>query len=147
MMFFFVLNCFGIGNVPPQQLSSEKSEKMNVLFIAVDDLNDWVGFMRTQGVKRPEVKTPNIDRLAKRGLAFTQAYTAAPVCGPSRAAILTGMRPTTSGIYNNHQDFNQVIPEIVTLPEHFRNNGYHAVGAGKIHHPPYEDVTRWDDFV
>lgn len=127
--------------------STAKSDSKNVLFIAVDDLNDWVGYMNTQGIKKPKVYTPNIDRLARRGMAFTRAYTTAPVCGPSRAAILTGVRPTTSGVYTNHHNHNKIMPDIITLPEHFSANGYDVIGAGKLHHPPYEDVSRWDDFI
>src|SRR5688572_9099062 len=86
-----------IGAAAVSEAASES--KPNVLSIAIDDLNDWVGCLGTQ----PDVKTPNIDRLAARGMLFTKAYCAAPVCNPSRAALLTGKRPSTSGVYENQQ--------------------------------------------
>src|SRR6266508_6594239 len=76
---------------------SQKAAKPNVLFIAVDDLNHWV---RHLGRNR-QVITPNIDRLAARGVTFANAYCAAPICNPSRAALLSGLRPSTTGVYNN----------------------------------------------
>jgi len=118
----------------------------NVLFIAIDDLNDWVGHLKVAGIRRPHVKTPNIDRLAERGLTFTRAYASSPVCAPCRAALMTGVRPSTSGAYSNHHNWREVMPDIITLPELFRKNGYHAIGRGKIHHPPYEEPSSWDDF-
>ncbi len=69
-------------------------KKPNVLFIAVDDLNDWIGCLGGH----PDVKTPNIDRLARRGVLFSNAHCAAPACNPSRAALMTGVRPWTSGV-------------------------------------------------
>src|SRR5277367_2718921 len=86
--------------------------KPNVLFIVVDDLRDWVGYLG----KNPQTKTPNIDRLAARGLAFTHSYCAAPVCNPSRAALMSGLRPFTTGVYENTNDWRTVIPENLTLP-------------------------------
>src|SRR4051812_473060 len=81
--------------------------KPNVLFIAVDDLRDWVGYLG----KNPQTKTPNIDRLAARGVAFTHNYCAAPVCNPSRAALMSGLRPFSTGVYENNNDWRTVIPE------------------------------------
>ena len=128
------------------QLSlSSLSSQPNVLFIAVDDLNEWVGFM--EGYPG-EVKTPHLNRLAKMGTVFTNAHTAPPVCCPSRAAVMTGQLPSTSGIYNNRHWLKPNSPELVTIPVHFRQNGYTTVGAGKIFHhtagnnPPYQ----WDNF-
>ena len=104
----------------------------NVLFIAVDDLNDWVNCM---GGRR-EVHTPNLDRLAKRGMLFTNAHCAAPACNPSRVAIMTGVAPSSSGVYNNGQDWRKSprLTDAVTIPEHFRKGGYTAFGGGKIFH-------------
>lgn len=120
-------------------------KKPNILFISVDDLRDWVGFM---GGYKGKVHTPHMDELASRGTAFLNAHTAAPVCCPSRAAVMSGLLPSTSGIYNNGHWWKPNLPELVTLPEHFRNNGYLAVGAGKIFHhtagnnPP----AVWDEY-
>lgn len=122
-----------------------QSKSPNVLFIAVDDLNDWVGFM---GGYPGEVKTPHLDRLAKMGTAFTNAHTASPVCCPSRVAVMSGQLHSTSGIYNNRHWWKPNLPDLVTIPSHFRNNGYTVVGAGKIfHHTAGNDPPEcWDDF-
>lgn len=113
-------------------LGADDSTKPNVLFIAVDDLNDWVGCMGGH----EDAQTPNIDRLAARGVLFTNAHCAAPLCNPSRASVLTGMRPTTSGVHGNQQDWRKS-PHLKgkqTLPEYFRNHGYWTGAAGKIFH-------------
>jgi len=104
----------------------------NVLFIAVDDLNDWVNCMGG----RKGVHTPNLDRLAARGVLFTNAHCAAPSCNPSRVAMMTGVAPYSSGVYNNGQDWRRSprLEKAVTIPEHFRSGGYEAYGGGKIFH-------------
>ena len=102
----------------------------NILFIAIDDLNDWVGFLGGH----PQVRTPNMDRLAARGTVFTNAHCAAPICGPSRAAIFSGLLPTTTGIYNNGQNIQKKRPGLVYLPQYFAKNGYSTFGTGKLLH-------------
>jgi arylsulfatase A-like enzyme len=116
----------------------------NVLMISVDDWNDWVGALGGH----PQVKTPNMDRLAGRGVLFTDAHTAAAICNPSRTALLTGRRPWTSGVYDNNQPWRAAMPDVVTLPQHFRANGYRALGAGKVFHHGrgYNDPRSWDDY-
>ena len=108
------------------------ADRPNVLFIAVDDLNDWINCMGG----RSGVHTPHLDRLAKRGVLFTNAHCAAPACNPSRVAIMTGVAPASSGVYNNGQDWRRSprLAKAVTLPEHFRAGGYEAFGGGKIFH-------------
>lgn len=107
------------------------AEKPNVLFIAIDDMNDWTTVF---DAKNP-IKTPHLERLAKRGCFFSRAYCAAPGCNPSRTAILTGYYPTTSGVYNNGQAWRKMVPDVVTLPQYFkRQGGYTTLGAGKIFH-------------
>jgi arylsulfatase A-like enzyme len=118
---------------------AQGAEKPNVLFIAVDDLNDWVGCLGGH----PDVKTPNIDKLAARGVLFTRAYCAAPACNPSRAALLTGVRPSTSGVYHNSQPWRPVLKDAVTLPQHFMAAGYRAEGGGKIFHGGFDDAASW----
>ena len=120
-------------------LLAQSKSSPNVLFIAVDDLNDWVGSFNGY----PGVKTPNIDRLAKQGMKFEKAYCAAPACNPSRASLLTGVRPATSGVYHNNQPWRNVLSDAVTLPQYFTANGYKVMGAGKIFHEPYEDSASW----
>ncbi|NIJ55076.1 sulfatase [Dyadobacter arcticus] len=116
--------------------------KYNVLFIAVDDMNDWVGpFGGYSGIK-----TPNIDKLAKKGVSFTRAYCAAPACNPSRTALLTGVRPSTSGVYHNNQPWRPVMQDAVTLPQYFTANGYEVKGAGKIYHNTYNDDASWPTY-
>jgi arylsulfatase A-like enzyme len=102
----------------------------NVLFIVVDDLNAWVGHLHGH----PDARTPNIDRLAARGVAFTQAYAASAACNPSRVAMLSGLRPTVTGIYRNDQPWTARLENVVTLPQHFAANGYHVAAGGKIFH-------------
>jgi arylsulfatase A-like enzyme len=118
--------------------------KPNVLFIAIDDLNDWVGCLGGY----PGVKTPNIDRLAARGVLFTKAYCAAPVCNPSRASLMTGIRPSTSGVYENQQPMRDapLLKDAITMPQHFMAHGYRVVGGGKIYHGGYPDPQSWQEY-
>src|SRR5438876_10814929 len=104
----------------------------NVLFIAVDDLNDWIGCLGGH----PQVKTPNIDRLARRGTLFTNAHCQAPLCNPSRSSLLTGLRPSTTGIYALQPGIRHVasLKNHVTLPQFFAANGYFTFGCGKVFH-------------
>ena len=112
--------------------SGQQDKKPNVLFIAIDDLNDWTGTLNGH----PQARTPHLDELASRGMVFTNAHCAAPACGPSRAAILSGIRPSTSGNYRNRHSFiyNPILNNAVLLPEFFRKNGYYVCGAGKLFH-------------
>ena len=123
--------------------SAAESKKPNVLFIAIDDLRDWVGYLH----HNEQSKTPNIDRLAKMGTAFTRSYCAAPVCNPSRAALMSGMRPSTTGVYNNNNDWRLAIPEDKPLTTQFRNAGWFVCGAGKIYHEAYKRRSEWDDYL
>jgi arylsulfatase A-like enzyme len=124
---------------------SAQPAKPNVLMLVVDDWNDWVGALGGH----PQVRTPNVDRLAARGVLFTDAHTAAPICNPSRTAVLTGMRPTTTGVYGNDEEpWRKHLPNAVTLPQHFRANGYKALGGGKVFHhgKGFNDPASWDDY-
>jgi len=104
----------------------------NVLLIPVDDLNDWIGCLGGH----PQAKTPNIDKLAERGVLFTNAHCQSPVCNPSRASMMTGLYPATSGIYFLNPDLAQspVARQSTLMPQRFENEGYHVAGAGKIFH-------------
>jgi len=109
----------------------------NVLFIAIDDLNDWIGVMESH----PDVKTPNIDRLANSGMLFTNAHCQFPVCGPSRTSVFTGYRPDTLNIFNNDaktkdKNVQKMAADMKNslLHEYFRNNGYKTMAAGKLMH-------------
>ena len=101
----------------------------NVLFITIDDLRPLLGCYG-----HSEMHTPNIDRLAERGTLFNRAYCQFPVCNPSRASILTGLRPETNGVQDNHLDFRETVPSAVSLPQHFKTHGYHTRSIGKITH-------------
>lgn len=108
------------------------SDKPNVLFIAIDDLNDWVGPLGGH----PLAKTPAMDRLAARGTTFTNAHCQSPLCNPSRTSLMTGLRPSSSGVYGLAPWYRD-LPEmqsIVSLPQHFANHGYTTASGGKIYH-------------
>ena len=112
----------------------------NVLMISIDDLNDWIGVLGGH----PQSQTPNIDALAKRGVTFRRAYCQAPACNPSRASLMTGMRPTTSGCYQNADVWRDAMPLAVTLPKHFMLHGYEVIGGGKTFHNTQNDAATWD---
>jgi len=120
----------------------KKKARPNVLFIAVDDLNDWIGCLGGH----PDTLSPNIDALAARGVLFERAYCAAPACNPSRAALLTGIAPYTSGVYLNPQPWRPAMPKAVTLPRHFMDHGYAVFGCGKIFHGSYPDPEAWHEY-
>ena len=117
----------------------------NVLFIAVDDMKDWVNCL---GGYEGDVYTPNIDRLAKRGMLFTNAHCVSPKCAPSRAAIMTGLKPSTTGLYENQHWWYPNFPKMVTIPVRFRQSGYLVYGSGKIfHHTAGNNPPRqWNAF-
>ena len=114
-----------------------------MLFIAIDDLRDWVGYLG----HNPQTKTPNIDRLAGRGVWFNRPYCAAPVCNASRAALMSGMRPSTTGVYDNNNDWRTVVAQDKPLTTAFRKAGYHVCGSGKIYHESYKRPEEWDDYL
>jgi len=111
------------------------AEKPNVLFIAIDDLNDWVGFL----CGHPQVKTPHMDALAARGTAFTNAHCQSPLCNPSRTSVLTGLRPSTIGVYALAPWFrtSEKFQNHETLFQYFHNRGYRTITGGKIFHDAY----------
>jgi len=132
-----------LGTVPGCGLfSGERSaeERPNVLFIAVDDLRPELGCYGTSGVK-----TPNIDRLAARGMTFNRAYCQQAVCNPSRASLLTGLRPDTLRVWDLRTDFRDNLPDAVTLPQLFKEQGYFSTGIGKIYHNTLPDPLSWSE--
>ncbi len=116
----------------PRSLRAQGEKRPNVVFIAVDDQNDWLGCLKGH----PQAKTPNIDRLAARGTLFTNAHCQAPLCNPSRSSLLTGLRPSTTGIYGLVPGIREVAltQDRVTLPQSFTDAGYHTYTCGKIYH-------------
>ena len=120
------------------------SSKPNVLFLAIDDLNDWIGTMGGH----PQAKTPHLDRLMSRSVNFTNAHCAAPVCSASRHALMSGLRPSTTGWYSNTSkklvDYNRALNGTIPLPTHFKNHGYKTLACGKIFHKGTSDVSGYD---
>ncbi len=112
--------------------------KPNVLFIAVDDLRPELG---CYGVR--EIIAPSIDALAEQGVTFSRAYCQQAVCNPSRVSLLTGLRPDSAKVWDLVTEFRDTVPDVVTLPQHFKQNGYYAVGMGKIFHNPFPDPESW----
>jgi len=113
---------------------------LNVLFIVVDDLNTSIG-----AFGNPDVKTPNIDRLASRGVVFKNANCQYPLCNPSRVSFLSGQRPETTGVYVLSTPARRALPNAVMLPEYFRKKGYYTAGAGKVYHSlKQNDPQSWD---
>jgi len=146
-LILFSLSC----TYPIISYGSEHSP--NVLFIAIDDLNSCLEGMEGETT----VPTPHMNRLASRGVLFTNAHCAAPGCNPSRASVMTGIAPSTSGVYLNDNDWraNRVLKDRITLPQHFKNHGYKTLGAGKLYHAAslsagmhegYLDPRPWDDY-
>jgi len=105
-------------------------KRPDVLFIAIDDMNDWT----TLFDKNNPIKTPNLERLAQQGMFFSKAYCVSPGCNPSRAAIMTGIRPHNSGVYGNRDPWAKLIPGAIPISRYFMQNGYETYGAGKIFH-------------
>ena len=118
---------------------NKPDSKPNVLFISIDDLNDWIGCMggHSQSV------TPNFDRLAASGQLYTNAHCVAPSCNPSRSGVMLGVSPHRSGIYANNQKMREVFPKKTLLSKHFSNNGYWSGGSGKLLHY-FIDAQSWD---
>ena len=112
--------------------AAEPTVHPNVLFIAIDDLNDWVGCLHGH----PQAKTPNIDSLAARGTLFANAHCQAPLCNPSRASLMTGLRPSTTGIYALRPGIRDVaaLKDHITLPQYFQSQGYFTFTCGKVYH-------------
>ena len=139
---FCLLNIFSLHSVMAQ------NEKPNVLLISIDDLNDWVGYLGGH----PKVQTPNMDKLAANGVGFTNAHVQAAICNPSRTSLLTGLRPTTTGVYALGPWIRTVegYEDVVTLPQYFEKNGYVTMSTGKTYHdayPPKEDRRDGPEFT
>ena len=141
MKFFLPLLSVCVASLPALAEQSEQPAQPNVLFIAMDDLNDWIGCLGGH----PQTITPNLDRLAASGVLFTNAHCPAPACNPSRSAIFSGRAPNKSGLYDNRQQMREVMPDDIILPQYFRNHGYHAAGSGKLLHY-FIDAGSWDEY-
>ncbi|MEX1241416.1 MAG: sulfatase [Cyclobacteriaceae bacterium] len=151
LAFVFLPSIFHIVSAQSQRAE----DRMNVLFIAIDDLRPELG-----SYGKSYIYSPNIDGLASEGLLFERAYCQQAVCSPSRTSLLTGLRPDATGVYNLTTHFRKTTPDVVTLPQYFKENGYHTQWWGKIYHaalldsiswsvdsPPYEPGSNWRGYV
>ena len=119
-------------------LRAAEAPKPNILFIAVDDLRPELGCYGVDAIK-----SPNIDRIAAKGVTFRHAYCQQAVCSPSRTSLMTGARPDTTKVWDLVTHFRDALPNVVTLPEHFKQHGYFVQGMGKIYHPSLDDEKSW----
>lgn len=137
-----------LGSLAAPLFASKAAPRPNVLLIVADDMNTALGCYGHR-----LVKTPNIDALARQGVRFDRAYCQVPLCCPSRASFLTGLRPDSTGIWDNDMDIRVKHPDIVTLPQHFKNNGWYSAREGKMFHmnvpmgvgtPQFQDPPSWN---
>lgn len=128
--------------IPAEYQDKDKKPRPNILFIAVDDLNDMIPLLDPNSI----AKTPNLDKLAKKSTVFANAYTAATACNPSRFALLSGRRPSSTGVYQNYSDTYPLEKEYEFLPSFLRRKGYKAIGIGKIFHGLQNLGSVWDEY-
>lgn len=145
-VFVTLAACAGLGAKAGERVKEDDlfpgndERRLNVLFIAVDDLRPQLSCYGD-----PIAITPNIDRLAAHGMLFNRAYCQQAVCNPSRASVMTGRRPDATKVWNLSTHFRETLPDVVTLPQYFKDNGYHTRCVGKIYHDPAkaQDPISW----
>jgi len=131
-MLRFILLCFAAG------AALRAADRPHVLFIAVDDLRPEFGAYGAS-----YIKSPNMDRIAKAGVTFNRAYCQQAVCSPTRSSLMTGTRPDTTKVWDLETHFRVALPNVVTLGQHFKQNGYFVQGMGKIYHGSFDDAPTW----
>ena len=140
----FLSGSAAVGLVASSALSCSQPRfggRLNVLFVIVDDLNDFVGCLGGH----PDVRTPHLDALAARAVLFENAHCPAPVCNPSRVSVLSGLSPVNHRVHKNRIAFRHTFPDLVTLPQWFQAHDYDVLGVGKTFH--MRDVASWDDYL
>jgi arylsulfatase A-like enzyme len=125
---------------PSKEQENGKTKQPNILFIPVDDLRPEFG-----AYGNDYLITPNMDQLAEQGVTFTRTYCQEAVCNPSRASLLTGLRPDSIRVWDLQTEFRKTVPNVVTLPQYFKQNGYHTVGLGKAFHNNDPDTISWSE--
>ncbi len=136
-----LLGCGGARQTSDEGLQEQHATRRpNVLFIMVDDLRPELG---SYGVA--DVRTPHLDTLSEQGVIFRRAFAQAAACAPSRASLMTGMRPDSTRVWSLGEEFRKTIPDVVTMPQHFDAFGYYTVSMGKIFHNHMPDVVSWDE--
>ena len=138
LAYYLALFACPLGLTPGLRAASEAPTRPNIVFIAVDDLRPELGCYG-----KDYIKSPNIDRLAKSGITFNHAYCQQAVCSPTRSSLMTGTRPDTTKVWDLVTHFRAALPDVVTLGQHFKNNGYFVQGMGKIYHGNYDDAPSW----
>lgn len=139
------ISVMGFSVFTPLRADKKQADPPNVLFISIDDLNDWVGAMKGH---HPQSQTPHIDRLAEQGVLFNNAHVQAPICKPSRDSFMSGMLPSTTGMYLLGDYYFRDSPALqdhVVMPEYFRNQGYRVLGTGKLYHGQAEREREYFD--
>ena len=136
--YLILLTAVGCRSPRPTEEAVASDTAYNVLFIAVDDLRPELGCYGQE-----YIHSPNIDRLAQSGFVFERAYCQQAVCSPSRTSLMTGLRPDATGVYDLQTHFRDTVPNVVTLAQHFMQNGYHAEFWGKIYHAAILDSLSW----
>lgn len=136
---FCIVPALVLGQAEKQKEANSPKfgQKYNVLFIAIDDLKPELGCYGQP------IHSPNIDRLAVNGLVFNNAYCQEALCSPSRTSMLTGLRPDATQVYGLEEHFRNTVPDVITLPQHFKNHGYRTVSVGKIFHSGLDDSLSW----
>ena len=138
--FFKIVTFFTVLILASCAKPHEERKKLNILFISIDDLRPDLGVYGN-----PYIKTPNIDKIAAEGMTFRNNYCQAAVCAPSRASMMTGVRPNSNQVWHLGDKFREINPDIVTMPQHFNKFGYHTVNIGKIFHNYMPDSVSWDE--
>lgn len=135
----FLNSCQNAGE---KKVETQKPNRPNILFIPVDDLRPDLG-----AYGNTVIKSPNIDKLASNGMVFNRAYCQQAVCTASRTSLLTGLRPDSTQIWDLKTHFRNTLPDIVSLPQFFKNNGYYTVGLGKTFHNTLQDSIAWNEYL